>query len=29
LTQGNGAGAKQFDEFLAANKITIAKGVGG
>jgi len=29
LTQGNDAGAKAFDEFLAANKITIAKGVGG
>lgn len=29
LTQGNGEGVKAFDEFLAANKITIAKGPGG
>jgi len=29
LNQGNGEGVKAFDEFLSANKITIAKGVGG
>jgi hypothetical protein len=28
LTQGNGEGVKAFDEYLKANKITIAKGAG-